>query len=144
MNEQSLGSMAEDNNNQDNKKPHMKDNVVFFPFHRIKDLNKARSKIDPKTEKQIKQIHNQIYVQQCVDDICTVIMRYLHEEKVQLQNPILMKDFKLVNESIKSMLARYVGNKHNLQKIVDKCVVSHKKGKALFNFVIDYENLPLK
>ena len=41
MNEQSLGSMAEDNNNQDNKKPHMKDNVVFFPFHRIKDLNKA-------------------------------------------------------------------------------------------------------
>ena len=66
-------------------------------------------------------------------------MRYLHEEKVQLQNPVLMKDFKLVNESIKSMIARYVGNKHNLQKIVDKCVVSHKKGRALFNFVIDYE-----
>ncbi len=41
MNEQSLGSMAEDNNNQDNKTPHMKDNVVFFPFHRIKDLNKG-------------------------------------------------------------------------------------------------------
>ena len=54
------------------------------------NVNKARSKIDPKTEKQIKQIHNQIYVQQCVDDISTVIMRYLHEEKVQLQNPILI------------------------------------------------------
>ena len=138
--------MAEDNNNnQNDKKPIMKDNVVFFPFHRIKDLNKARAKIDPKTEKKVKQIQNQIYVQQCVDDLCTVIMRYLHEEKVQLQNPILMKDFKLVNESIKSMIARYVGNNHNLQKVVDKVVVAHnKKGKALFNFVIDYENLPLK
>ena len=69
MPEQSLGSMAEDKNNQDDKKPKMKDNVIFFPFHRIKDLNKAKSKVDPKTEKNIKQIQNQIYVQQCVDDL---------------------------------------------------------------------------
>ncbi len=69
-------------------------------------------------------------------------MRYLFEEKVQLQNPILMKDFKMVSESIKSMLSRYVGNEHKLQKLVDKFVVSKKKGKSLFNYVIDFENLP--
>ncbi len=74
-------------------------------------------------------------------------MRYMFEEKMQLHNPILMKDFKLVSESIKSMLSRYVGNQHKLQKFVDKIVVAKKKGetlkgKTLFNFVIDYDNLP--
>ena len=139
---QTLGDMAEDNNNG-KKPPEMKkDNLVFFPFHKIKDLKNARKKPGPEVEKQVKQIHNQIYVQQCVDDICTVVMRYLHEEKMQLHNPILMKDFKLVSESIKSMLSRYVGNKHKLQKFVDKFVVGKKKGKTLFNFDIDYENLP--
>ena len=29
-----------------------------------------------------------------------------------------------------------------LQKLVDKFVVSKKKGKSLFNYVIDFENLP--
>ena len=50
--------------------------------------------------------------------------------------------FKMVSESIKSMLSRYVGNEHKLQKLVDKFVVSKKKGKSLFNYVIDFENLP--
>ena len=139
---QTLGDMAEDNNNG-KKPPEMKkDNLIFFPFNRIKDLKKARQKPTAEVEKQVKQIHNQIYVQQCVDDICTVVMRYLHEEKVQLHTPILMKDFKMVSESIKSMLSRYVGNKHKLQEFVDKFIVSKKKGKTLFNFVIDYDNLP--
>ena len=136
---QNLGDMAEDNNNG-KKPPEMKkDNLIFFPFHKIKNLKKARQKPTAEVEKQVKQIHNQIYVQQCVDDICTVIMRYLFEEKVQLHNPILMKDFKLVSESLKSMLSRYVGNPHKLQKLIDKAVVSKKKGKTLFNYVIDYD-----
>lgn len=144
---QTLGDMAEDNNNG-KKPPEMKkDNLIFFPFHKIKNKKNARQKPRPEIEKQVKQIHNQIYVQQCVDDMCTVLMRYMFEEKMQLHNPILMKDFKLVSESIKSMLSRYVGNQHKLQKFVDKIVVAKKKGetlkgKTLFNFVIDYDNLP--
>ena len=139
---QTLGDMAEDNNNG-KKPPEMKkDNLIFFPFHKIKDLKRARQKPTAEVEKQVKQIHNQIYVQQCVDDMCTALMRYMFEEKVQLQSPLVMKDFKLVSESIKSMLSRYVGNKHKLQKFVDKFVVGKKKGKTLFNFDIDYENLP--
>ena len=95
---QTLGDMADDNNNG-KKPPEMKkDNLIFFPFHKIKDLKNARKKPGPEVEKQVKQIHNQIYVQQCVDDICTVVMRYLFEEKVQLHNPILMKDFKLYRD----------------------------------------------
>ncbi len=139
---QTLGDMAEDNNNGKKPPKMKKDNLIFFPFHKIKDSKRARPRPSPDVEKQVKKIHNQIYVQQCVDDICTVIMRYLFEEKVQLQNPILMKDFKMVSESIKSMLSRYVGNEHELQKLVDKFVVSKKKGKSLFNYVIDFENLP--
>ena len=139
---QTLGDMAEDNNNGKKPPKMKKDNLIFFPFHKIKDSKRARQRPSPDVEKQVKKIHNQIYVQQCVDDICTVIMRYLFEEKVQLQNPILMKYFKMVSESIKSMLSRYVGNEHKLQKLVDKFVVSKKKGKSLFNYVIDFENLP--
>lgn len=144
---QTLGDMAEDNNNG-KKPPEMKkDNLIFFPFHKIKNQKNARQKPGPEVEKQVKQIHNQIYVQQCVDDMCTVLMRYMFEEKMELHNPILMKDFELVSESIKSMLSRYVGNQHKLQKFVDKIVVAKKKGetlkgKTLFNFVIDYDNLP--
>ncbi len=139
--------MAEDNNNG-KKPPEMKkDNLIFFPFHKIKNQKNARQKPGLEVEKQVKQIHNQIYVQQCVDDMCTALMRYMFEEKMQLHNPILMKDFELVSESIKSMLSRYVGNQHKLQKFVDKIVVAKKKGetlkgKTLFNFVIDYDNLP--
>lgn len=144
---QTLGDMAEDNNNG-KKPPEMKkDNLIFFPFHKIKNQKNARQKPGAEVEKQVKQIHNQIYIQQCVDDMCTVLMRYMFEEKMQLHNPILMKDFELVSESIKSMLSRYVGNQHKLQKFVDKIVVAKKKGetlkgKTLFNFVIDYDNLP--
>ena len=144
---QTLGDMAEDNNNG-KKPPEMKkDNLIFFPFHKIKNQKNARQKPGLEVEKQVKQIHNQIYVQQCVDDMCTALMRYMFEEKMQLHNPILMKDFELVSESIKSMLSRYVGNQHKLQKFVDKIVVAKKKGetlkgKTLFNFVIDYDNLP--
>ena len=139
---QTLGDMADDNNNG-KKPPEMKkDNLIFFPFNRIKNSKRARQKPGPEVEKQVKQIHNQIYVQQCVDDICTVIMRYLFEEKMQLHSPSLMKDFKLVSEGIKSMLSRYVGNQHKLQKFVDKFVVGKKKGKTLHNFIIDYDNLP--
>ncbi len=139
--------MAEDNNNG-KKPPEMKkDNLIFFPFHKIKNQKNARQKPGLEVEKQVKQIHNQIYVQQCVDDMCTALMRYMFEEKMELHNPILMKDFELVSESIKSMLSRYVGNQHKLQKFVDKIVVAKKKGetlkgKTLFNFVIDYDNLP--
>jgi len=144
---QTLGDMAEDNNNG-KKPPEMKkDNLIFFPFHKIKNQKNARQKPGAEVEKQVKQIHNQIYVQQCVDDMCTALMRYMFEEKMELHNPILMKDFELVSESIKSMLSRYVGNQHKLQKFVDKIVVAKKKGetlkgKTLFNFVIDYDNLP--
>jgi hypothetical protein len=144
---QTLGDMAEDNNNG-KKPPEMKkDNLIFFPFHKIKNQKNARQKPGLEVEKQVKQIHNQIYVQQCVDDMCTALMRYMFEEKMELHNPILMKDFELVSESIKSMLSRYVGNQHKLQKFVDKIVVAKKKGetlkgKTLFNFVIDYDNLP--
>ena len=139
---QTLGDMAEDNNNG-KKPPEMKkDNLIFFPFHKIKNQKNARQKPGPEVEKQVKQIHNQIYVQQCVDDMCTALMRYMFEEKMELHNPILMKDFELVSASIKSMLSRYVGNQHKLQKFVDKIVVAKKKGKTLFNFVIDYDNLP--
>ena len=117
----------------DSKTP---DNVIPFP-------KKYRSPTTPEQDKvmadRIKKEHQKIYCQAMCDEITENILIKLHSENIKVTEKNFLKDYKLVAETLKSMMLRTQGIKHPLQKKADKAVVTKGSGQDLYAITIDYD-----
>ena len=88
-------------------------NVVMFPAHKVK-----KPKIK-QTEEQAKQIKENIFIEQLVEEFTLDFIHVLQENAITMKNETFLKDLAVVIESIKSLLKRDFGQKHPMQRITD-------------------------
>ena len=116
-----------------NKTP---DNVIQFP-------KKYRRPTTPEQDKvmadRIKKEHQKIYCQAMCDEITENILIKLHSENIKVTEKNFLKDYKLVAETLKSMMLRTQKIAHPLQKRTDKAVVTKGSGQDLYAITIDYD-----
>ena len=116
----------------------IKDNVIIFP--KIpKQPNTKAQELDAKRQEMIRLEHNKIFVQAVSEDLTETMLLRLKDENFNLTDPQFLKDYKLLSESLKSMLLRQVHMKHPLQERVDKSVTTKGEGKNLYAITIDYK-----
>ena len=112
------------------------DNIIPFP-------KKYRRPTTPEQDKvmadRIKKEHQKIYCQAMCDEITENILIKLHSENIKVTDKNFLKDYKLVAESLKSMMLRTQSIKHPLQKKTDKAVVTKGSGQDLYAITIDYD-----
>ena len=114
-----------------------KDNIIFFPSERIK-----RTGVNtPVVKASITREHNKIYVQNFCDEITSKLLVSFHAENVDVTKDTFLRDYKLLAESLKSLLLRSLKQGHPLQAKVDKAVKTTKKGQSIFGIMIDYNKL---
>ena len=114
-----------------------KDNIIFFPSERIK-----RTGVNtPVIKESIKREHNKIYAQNFCDEITSKLLVSFHSENIDVTKDTFLKDYKLLAESLKSLLLRSLKQGHPLQAKVDKAVKTTKKGQSIFGIMIDYNKL---
>ena len=117
-----------------NKTP---DNVIQFP-------KKYRRPTTPEQDKvmadRIKKEHQKIYCQAMCDEITENILIKLHSENIKVTDKNFLKDYKLVAESLKSMMLRTQKIKHPLQPKIDKAVQSKfDNNDNVYAITIDYD-----
>ena len=88
-------------------------NVVMFPAHKIK-----KPKIK-QTEEQAKQIKENIFIEQLVEEFTLDFIHVLQENAITMKNETFLKDLAVVIESIKSLIKRDFKQKHPMQRITD-------------------------
>ena len=114
-----------------------RDNIIFFPSERIK-----RTGVNtPVVKASITREHNKIYVQNFCDEITSKLLVSFHAENVDVTKDTFLRDYKLLAESLKSLLLRSLKQGHPLQAKVDKAVKTTKKGQSIFGIMIDYNKL---
>ena len=114
-----------------------RDNIIFFPSERIK-----RTGVNtPVVKASITREHNKIYVQNFCDEITSKLLVSFHAENIDVTKDTFLKDYKLLAESLKSLLLRSLKQGHPLQAKVDKAVKTTKKGQSIFGIMIDYNKL---
>lgn len=114
------------------------DNVIDFP----KKFKRHSTEKDEEIQKRIAQEHQKIFCQAMSDEITENILVKLHSENLNVTGKEFLKDYKLVSESIRSLLFRTQGLKHVLQEKVDKAVTSkYNKNKTINSITIDFDKL---
>lgn len=114
------------------------DNIIMFP--KIpKQPNTKAQELDAKRQEMLRLEHNKIFVQAISEDLTETMLLRLKDESFNLTDPQFLKDYKLLSESLKSMLLRQVHMKHPLQERVDKSVTTKGEGKNLYAITIDYK-----
>ena len=116
----------------------IKDNVIIFP--KIpKQPNTKAQELDAKRQEMIRLQHNKIFVQAVSEDLTETMLLRLKDENFNLTDPQFLKDYKLLSESLKSMLLRQVKINHPLQERVDRSVTTKGQGENLYAITIDYK-----
>ena len=95
--------------------------------------------LDAKRQEMIRLEHNKIFVQAVSEDLTETMLMRLKDEGVNLVDPIFLKDYKLLSESLKSLILRHLKMKHPLQERVDRSVTTKGEGKDLYAITIDYK-----
>ena len=117
-----------------NKTP---DNVIQFPK---KYRRPTTPEQDKAMQKKIQQEHQKIYCQAMCDEITENILIKLHSENISVTDKKFLADYKLVSESIKSMLLRTQKLPHQLQPRIDRSIdAKSDKNGALYAITIDYD-----
>ena len=117
-----------------NKTP---DNVIQFPK---KYRRPTTPEQDKAMQKKIQQEHQKIYCQAMCDEITENILIKLHSENIKVTDKKFLADYKLVSESIKSMLLRTQKLPHQLQPRIDRSIdAKADKDGALYAITIDYD-----
>ena len=115
-----------------------KDNVIIFP--KIpKKRNIKTEQLDAKRQEILRQTHNKIFVQAIAEDITETVLLRMKDEGFNLTDPTFLKDYKLLSESLKSLILRQLKMKHPLQERVDRSVTTKGEGKNLYAITIDYK-----
>ena len=113
------------------------DNIIPFPK---KFRRPTTPEQDKNIEKRIQQEHQKIYCQAMCDEITENILIKLHSENISVTDKKFLADYKLVSESIKSMLLRTQKLKHPLQPRIDKSIdAKTDKDGGLYAITIDYD-----
>ena len=116
-----------------------KDNIILFPKIPKQPPNAKAQELDAKRQEMIRLQHNKIFVQAVSEDLTETMLLRLKDENFNLTDPQFLKDYKLLSESLKSLLLRQVHMKHPLQERVDKSVTTKGEGKDLYAITIDYK-----
>ena len=116
----------------------IKDNIIIFPKIPKKPDTKAQQ-LDAKRQEMLKLEHNKIFVQAISEDLTETMLLRLKDENFNLTDPQFLKDYKLLSESLKSMLLRQVKITHPLQERVDRSVTTKGQGDNLYAITIDYK-----
>jgi len=116
-----------------------KDNVILFPKIPKQPPNAKARELDAKRQEMIRLEHNKIFVQSVSEDLTETMLMRLKDENFNLTDPKFLSDYKLLSESLKSMLLRQVHMKHPLQERVDKAVTTKGEGENLYAITIDYK-----
>jgi hypothetical protein len=116
-----------------------KDNVILFPKIPKQPPNAKALELDAKRQEMIRLEHNKIFVQSVSEDLTETMLMRLKDENFNLADPKFLSDYKLLSESLKSMLLRQVHMKHPLQERVDKAVTTKGEGENLYAITIDYK-----
>ena len=113
------------------------DNIIPFPK---KYRRPTTPEQDKAMEKRIQQEHQKIYCQAMCDELTENILIKLHSENIKEIDKNFLRDYKLVSESLRSMLLRTQDLSHPLQKKVDKTVTAkNDKNDNLYAITIDYD-----
>jgi len=113
------------------------DNIIQFPK---KFKRPANSELEKDRAKRIQQEHQKIFCQAMCDEITENILIKLHSENISVTDKKFLADYKLVSESIKSMLLRTQKLKHPLQPRIDKSIdAKTDKDGGLYAITIDYD-----
>ena len=119
------------------KKIDKKNNIIFFPSDRIK-----RTGVNtPIAKASIKKEHNKIYVQNFCDELTSKLLISFHAEDIDVTKDTFLKDYKLLAESLKSLMLRSLKQGHPLQAKVDKAVKTTKRGQSVYGIMINYDKL---
>jgi len=116
-----------------------KDNVILFPKIPKQPPNAKAQELDAKRQEMIRLEHNKVFVQSVSEDLTETMLLRLKDENFNLADPKFLSDYKLLSESLKSMLLRQVHMKHPLQERVDKAVTTKGEGENLYAITIDYK-----
>ena len=120
----------------DKKKP---DNIILFPKVPRRPMSNKAQELDAKRQEMIRLEHNKIFVQAVSEDLTETMLMRLKDEGVNLVDPIFLKDYKLLSESLKSLILRHLKMKHPLQERVDRSVTTKGEGNNLYAITIDYK-----
>lgn len=115
------------------------DNVILFPKMPKRQMANKTQELDAKRQEMIRLEHNKIFVQAVSEDLTETMLMRLKDEGVNLVDPIFLKDYKLLSESLKSLILRHLKMKHPLQERVDRSVTTKGEGKNLYAITIDYK-----
>ena len=115
------------------------DNVILFPKMPKRQMANKTQELDAKRQEMIRLEHNKIFVQAVSEDLTETMLMRLKDEGVNLVDPIFLKDYKLLSESLKSLILRHLKMKHPLQERVDRSVTTKGEGKDLYAITIDYK-----
>ena len=118
------------------KKP---DNIILFPKVPRRPMSNKAQELDAKRQEMIRLEHNKIFVQAVSEDLTETMLMRLKDEGVNLVDPTFLKDYKLLSESLKSLILRHVHMKHPLQERVDRSITTKGEGKNLYAISIDYK-----
>ena len=114
-------------------------NVILFPkVPKVRPSQKAQE-LDAKRQEMIRAEHSRMYIQTMLDDITEDTLLKFRDENYDLTNKTFLKDYKLFQESIRSLLCRQLNMKHPLQGRVDKSVTTKGEGKGVYAITIDYD-----
>ena len=115
------------------------DNIILFPKMPKRQMANKTQELDAKRQEMIRLEHNKIFVQAVSEDLTETMLMRLKDEGVNLVDPIFLKDYKLLSESLKSLILRHLKMKHPLQERVDRSVTTKGEGKNLYAITIDYK-----
>ena len=115
-----------------------KDNIILFPKIPKRPNTKAQE-LDAKRQEMIRLEHNKVFVQAVSEDLTETMLLRLKDENFDLTSPSFLKDYKLLSESLKSLLLRQVKMKHPLHEKVDKAITTKGEGKDVYAITIDYK-----
>ena len=118
------------------KKP---DNIILFPKVPRRPMSNKAQELDAKRQEMIRLEHNKIFVQAVSEDLTETMLMRLKDEGVNLVDPTFLKDYKLLSESLKSLILRHVHMKHPLQERVDRSITTKGEGNNLYAITIDYK-----
>ena len=114
-----------------------KDNIILFPKIPKRPNTKAQE-LDAKRQEMIRLEHNKVFVQAISEDLTETMLLRLKDENFDLTSPSFLKDYKLLSESLKSLLLRQVHMKHPFQERVDRSITTKGEGNNLYAITIDY------
>ena len=116
--------------------------LIKFPAHRVVYNNDP---IRPElSEEEARQIKEDKFVEQITESLILDIIHVLQENVVDTKTDLFLRDLAIVIESIKSLLKRDFGRKHQMQTIADSIAKIHtlKDGRKVTD--LNYSKLMTK